>query len=79
MDIDINHLDPLKKLFGDRINEARNIGLFIKDVILMEKDCANPRFINYLMEKQDFSIKKTLSVYEVLTNYEIEYYGEKMM
>ena len=76
MDIDINHLDPLKKLFGDRINEARNIGLFIKDVILMEKDCANPRFINYLMEKQDFSIKKTLSVYEVLTNYEIEYYGE---
>ena len=75
--IDVNHLDPLKKLFGNRSYEARNIGFFIKDVLLMEKeDCTNPRFINYLMEKQDFSIKKILSVSEILTNYEIEYYGE---
>ena len=36
--IDVNHLDPLKKLFGDSVNEARNIGFFIKDVLLMEKE-----------------------------------------
>ena len=76
MAIDVNHLDPLKKLFGERVNEARNIGFFIEDVLLMEKECTNPRFINYLMEKHDFSIKKALSVSELITNYEIEYYGE---
>ena len=75
--VDVNHLGPLKKLFGECVNEARNIGFFIKDILLMEKEeCTNPRFINYLMEKQDFSIKKTFSVYDVKTNYEIEYYGE---
>ena len=46
----------------------------------MEKEeCTNPRLINYLMEKQDLSIKKTFSVYDVKTNYEIEYYGEPKM
>ena len=77
VNIDINHLDPLKMLFGNHVYEARNIGFFIKDVLLMEKEeCTNPRFINYLMEKQDFSIKKIISVFEIEKNYEIEYYGE---
>ena len=61
VNIAINHLDPLKKLFRNRVYEARNIGFFIKDVLLMEKEeCTNPRFINYLMEKQVFSIKKNI-------------------
>ena len=72
----VKSLDPLKKLFGERVNEARNIGFFIEDVLLMEKECTNPRFINYLMEKQDFSIEKTISVSGLVSNYEIEYYGE---
>ena len=41
--------DPSKKLFGNRLYEARNIGFFIKDVLSMEKEGANPRFSNYLM------------------------------
>ena len=41
--INVNHLDPFKKLFGERVNEARNIGFFIKDVLSMEKEnCSNP-------------------------------------
>ena len=73
---DVKHSDPLKKLFRDRVNEARNIGSFIEDVLFMEKDCTNPRFVNYLMEKQDFTIKKTISVSGPVSNVEIEYYGE---
>ena len=76
---DNKNFKPLKRLFGGRVNEARNIGFFIEDVLLMEKECTNPRFINYLMEKQDFSIKKTLSVYDLITNYEIGYYGEPLI
>ena len=56
-------------LFRNHVYEARNIGFFIKDVLLMEKEeCTNPRFINYLMEKQDFSIKKIISVFEIEKN-----------
>ena len=58
---DVKNSDPLKKLIGERVNEARNIGFFIENVLLMEKECTNPRFINYLMEKQDYSIKKTIT------------------
>ena len=68
--------DPSKMLFGNLLYEARNIGFFIKDVLLMENERTNPRFINYLMEKQDFSIEKTLSVSGLVSNYKIEYYGE---
>ena len=46
-------------LLGNRVYEARNIGFFIKDVLLMDKECTNPRFINYLVDKQDFSIIKS--------------------
>ena len=41
----------------------------------MEKECTNPRFINYLMETQDFTIKKTIRGSEN-ANFEIKYYGE---
>ena len=40
----------------------------------MERISTSTGFIKYLMEKQDFTIEKTLS--ENVTNYEIEYYGE---
>ena len=62
VNIDINNLDPRKKLLVNRVYEARNIGFFIKDVVLMGKECTNPRFINYLMKKLDFPIIKTLRV-----------------
>ena len=74
--IDIDYSDPLNKYFGNKVNEARNIGFFIEDVLLMNKGVTNPRFIKYLIETQDFTIKKTLSISGVLTNYEGSYYGE---
>ena len=74
--IDINHLDPLRNLFGNRVYEGRNIGFFIEDVLLMEKEYTNPRFIKYLMETRDFTIKKTIRASKNVSNFEIEYYGE---
>lgn len=60
--IDINHMDSLKKLFGDRVNEARNIGFLFEDKLLLLQECANPRFIKYLVETKDFTIKDHICI-----------------
>lgn len=74
--IDIDCSDPLNKYFGNKVHEARNIGFFIEDVLLMDEGVTNPRFIKYLIETQDFEIRKTLSDSDLITNYEGSYYGE---
>ena len=75
--IDINHLDSLKKILVDRVNEARNAGYFIFDVLQLELPCTNPKFIKYLMENRDFKIKKTIRVSGFTTNYEVSYKSEE--
>ena len=72
-----NANDKLNKLFGNRVYQARNIGFFIEDLPLLEREkgYTDPRFIEYLMETQEFEIEKTLSVSLVLTNYKVSYYG----
>ena len=75
--IDIDYSDPLNKYFGNKVHEARNIGFFIEDVLLMDEEgVTNPRFIKYLIKTQDFQIRKTLSRSGLVTNYEGSYYGE---
>ena len=67
----------LNRHFGKRIYEARNIGYFLEDVVLMtDESVSNPRFVKYLIETQDFEIRKTLSGSGLVTNYESFYYGE---
>ena len=65
---DVN--DKLNKLFGNGVYQARNIGFFIEDLPLLEREKGyiDPIFIQYLMETQDFEIEKALSVSGVLTN-----------
>ena len=76
-EVEINHLDPLNKYFENKTNEARNIGFFIKDVLLLtEVGATNPRFIKYLMEKYDFEIKNITSISNPLGDYEGSFYGE---
>ena len=43
--IDIDYSDPLNKYFGNKVHEARNIGFFIEDVLIMDEGVTNPRFI----------------------------------
>ena len=67
----------LNRYFGKRIYEARNIGYFLEDIMLMtDEGVCNPRIFKYLIETQDFKIRKTLSGSGLVTNYESSYYGE---
>ena len=54
--------------------KTKNISYLITDKLLMEKECSNPKFIKYLIEKQDFEIIKIGD--GEIGNYEFEYYGE---
>ena len=55
---DVN--DKLNKLLGNRVHQTRNIGFFIEDLPLLEREkgYTDPRFIKYLIETQDFEIEK---------------------
>ena len=77
-EIDVNEKSELlNRHFGKRIYEARNIGYFLEDVVLMtDESVSNPRFVKYLIETQDFEIRKTLNGSGSVTNYEVSYYGE---
>lgn len=60
--IDINHMDPINRLFGDKVHQARNTGFLIRNVSLVDSNEAleyfKPKFIKYLIKKRDFEIKK---------------------
>ena len=45
-------------------------------MLMTDEGVCNPRFVKYLIETQDFEIRKTLSGSGLVTNYEVSYYGE---
>ena len=56
--------------------QTRNVK-FLFDKLLLEDECGNPKFINYLIKTQDFEIQKTASDSFVgVVKYEFEYYGK---
>ena len=71
----------LDNVFGTRAYEARNLGFFLKDLSYLERDngYTGVRFIKYLMDTQEFSIKKIVSVSGIVSNCEISYYGEPIL
>ena len=72
-EVTVEHMDPLNKYFGDEIYKARNIGYFFNDVLQLERECENPKFIKYLMERKEFEIRKTISIHGLIADYVVSY------
>ena len=75
--ITIDHSDVvLNRVFGKRVNDARNLGFFMVEVIEKPLEYSGSKFIKYILEKHNLTIRKTLSGSGLITNYEIEFYRE---
>ena len=75
---DKEETEPLLKIFGDKLQDARNISIFLKNVVDLEKEAYNPMFVKYLIEKQDFKTQRTVNINNdnSILDYRVEYYGE---
>ena len=76
-----NYIKTRLDVFGTRAYEARNLGFSLKDLPYLERDngYTDVRFIKYLIDTQDFTIKKIVSVPGLVSNKEISYYGEPIL
>ena len=65
----------IEKMFGEKdyYCNTRSIGFLSNDILLLEPECVNVRFIKWLMDKKGFKIKNTLSQSGFLVNYDFSY------
>lgn len=63
------------KMFGGEENyyKVRCMGFLFDDVLLLEPECTNFRLTKWLMDEKGFKIKKKISQYGFLVDYEFSY------
>lgn len=52
--------------------QARNIAILNSDVLLLEEECNNSKFVKFRMDKKGFHIEKRID--GILTNYKFSYH-----